>query len=253
MCENPKSVFSLDCGGCIVSVSSMYSDTRRYFASYPTETENAAEACMISVDKQFMEDNRWLVSEDERSDAFLEFQCLMLAAGNHLLQKSRALFHGVAYIWRDLAWIITAPSGTGKTTQFRHWRRLWRKEIQIINGDKPLLECRKDGSIWVHSSPWMGKENLGSPDLRARLGGIILLEQGDQNRICRLSPAEAVLPFWREFVSLPENTDQILCQADILDRMLSAVPVWKLVNVGNEESAILTRDTLAEYLEERYE
>ena len=237
-------IFPLDFGGYTVTFSTQFIDSKRYFGLYTKEKNEITDSCVISVDAQFMQDNRWLVSEDEQSDAFLEFQCLMLAAGNHLLHISRALFHGVAFIWHDLVWIMTAPSGTGKTTQYRLWRKLWRKEIQIINGDKPLLECRKDGSVWVHSSPWMGKENLGRPGL------IILLEQGDHNEICRLESGEAVLPLWKEFVSVPENTEQILCQADILDRILSAVPVWKLINIGDEDSAILTRDALTEYLEE---
>ena len=245
--------FSLDFGGYIVSFSAVFNDTECYFRPYLKEKKDNSDSYMISVDAQYMQDNRWLVSDDEQSDAFLEYQCLMLATGNHLLSVSRALFHGVAFIWHDLAWIMTAPSGTGKTTQYRLWRRLWRKEIQIINGDKPLLECRNDDTVCVHSSPWMGKENLGRPGLQAKLGGIILLEQGDHNEIRRMNSGEAVIPLWLEFVSEPENTEQILYQADVLDRILNTVPVWKLINIGDEDSAILTRNALSEYLEEKNE
>lgn len=120
----------------------------------------------------------------------------------------------------------------------------------MVNGDKPLLECRDDGVVWVHSSPWRGKEKFGDPDLHAPLGGIILLEQGDRNEISMLTQAEAVLPLFTEFVSYPENGEQIEGQVRILRQMLDAVPVWKLINLGDSASALLTRQELEQYLEE---
>ncbi len=238
-----------DCGGKLFHCSFIFPETAKYlemFLDFGTEKESV---CDISVTQNFMQENRWLVNEDETSEPYLEFQALMLATGNALLEHQRALFHGVAFCWKECAWILTAPSGTGKTTQLRHWRKLLKKEVRVINGDKPLLECREDGSVWVHSSPWRGKEKLSLRGLNAPLGGIILLEQGKENRISRILPGEAVVPLFVEFVSLPENTGQILGQAQVLRQMLDAVPVWKLVNVGDEDSALLTQQTILRYLE----
>ena len=69
----------------------------------------------------------------------------------------------------------------------------------------------------------------------------------------RISMADAVLPLFTEFVSFPENEEQIRCQAEILTRMLDAVPVWKLTNLGDEASALLTQKTLSAYLEEKHD
>ena len=221
--------------------------TRRFFGLYLNECEGTGFD--IKVSREYMEENRWLVGEDSEDD-FLEFQALMLATGNELLTHRRALFHGVALIWKQKAWIFTAPSGTGKTTQYRLWKKILKKEIQVINGDKPLLHCHDDGSIWVHSSPWRGKERVGVIGRCAPLGGIIYLEQGDHNTIRRLKPNEAARPLFVAFISYPDTTEQIEGQAEILNQMLDAVPVWKLTNLGDEASAILTQNIIKKYLRE---
>ena len=239
-----------NCGGFVLGYSFLFPETRLLFEGYLTEETDCSKYNQIRITPEFMQENRWLVDENEESQPFIEFQCLMLATGNALLTHKRALFHGAAFLWREKAWIITAPSGTGKTTQLKYWNKTLRREIQVINGDKPLLECRDDGSVWVHSSPWRGKEKLGRPDMHAPLGGILLLEQGGHNEIRRLTSEEAVLPLFVEFVSYPESEDQIRGQAQIMRQILDTVPVWKLVNIGDEASARLTQQTLENYLED---
>ena len=222
----------------------MNPETRKLFKNYLKENPKCSDYLEIELTPEYLEKNRWLVDENEKSSSFIEFQCLMLKTGNELLAHKRALFHGAALLWKEKPWIITAPSGTGKTTQLRHWRHLLKREVRIINGDKPFLECKKDGSVCVHSSPWKGKEKYGLDGLIAPLGGIILLEQGKENIIERLDVNKAVLPLYCEFISLPENDMQIRVQTEILNHILEAVPVWKLTNTGDEESAKLTINTL---------
>ena len=47
-----------------------------------------------------------------------------------------------------------------------------------------------------------------------------------------------------------DTTEQIEGQAEILNQMLDAVPVWKLTNLGDEASAILTQNIIKKYLRE---
>lgn len=82
-----------------------------------------------------------------------------------------------------------------------------RQRNKILNGDKPLLEFRKDG-ILVHPSPWRGKEGLGSLDA-APLGGIILLEQSEENRMRRMLPAEAAGPLLTQLLFTRKNADDV--------------------------------------------
>ena len=177
-----------------------------------------------------------------------EYHLLHLVTSNALLTYNRCVFHGTAFFWHEKAWIFTAPSGIGKTTQFRLWRKLYRDEVRIINGDKPILEFREDHTIIIHPSPWMGKEHWGSM-LKAPLGGIIYLEQGKENKIERMEPQDAVLPIYKQFLFLPEKEESIHAVCHMEDTLLSHISVWKLINKGDLESAQLTHDVLLKYLE----
>jgi len=176
---------------------------------------------------------------------YAEYKYLILPTSDYLLRYRCCLFHAVAFLWRGRAWLLTAPSGTGKTTQFMNWRKLHPAEITMICGDMPVLELRDDGSVWVHASNWNGKEGVGSFQ-SAPLGGTILLEQGMENRICRLNARAAIPSLFGQFVSEYENEEQICTVCALMDGMLSRYPVWKLVNLGDDASTELLRSVIAE-------
>ena len=179
---------------------------------------------------------------DFGSRPFAEYNLLMDRLAALLPRYGRGLFHGVALAVGQRAWLLTAPSGTGKTTQYRLWKQLYGDGVRLICGDKPILEFAP-GGVTVHPSPWMGKERLpgGAP---APLAGIVYLEQGDRNAIAPLPPERAVVPLYTQFLLRPETAEDLHRTARQLERLLTAAPVWKLVNLGDPDSARLTHDTL---------
>ena len=114
----------------------------------------------------------------------------------------------------------------------------------MISGDMPVLEKKNDGTVWVHPTSWNGKENVGNKII-GQAGGIVLLEQGAENRIDRLSAYDAVLPVLKQFLVRPETEAQIRSLAEITDQVLRGVPVWKMTNTGDLESTMLLRQTLS--------
>ena len=248
----------VNCGGVPVHITFLHPGTAKYFRGcLMQESDCDAVACAgseelhVQCTGDFLEENRWLVGCQDVPGEILEFHALMLAAGSRLLARRRAVFHGAAFCWRDLAWILTAPSGTGKTTQLVHWIHTQGRDVRTINGDKPILDCSSEGSVYVCSSPWRGKERYGHPHMRVELGGIIFLRQGSTNTIRRMEAEEAVPLLFAEFISSRESAEEIRQQADLLDRVMRTVPVWELVNVGDEESALLTQKAIGEYLQSR--
>ena len=168
---------------------------------------------------------------------------LCTRACDALLPFERAIFHGVAFIWRGQAWLLTALSGTGKTTHYIQWKRQYGSEISIINGDKPVLDFSDEG-ISVHPSPWRGKENMGSMR-SAPLGGIIMLKKGQGNAMRRVEPQEAVAELFMQFLFTRSTPLDVRRVCALEERLLQSVPVWQLVNRGDEASARLCHDTLA--------
>ena len=132
-----------------------------------------------------------------------------------LLPHGRAIIHAVCFVWCGKAWLICAPSGVGKTTHYKQWKRLFPNEVEMLNGDKPVLNFEKQ-YVTVSASPWAGKENMRQ--LRtAPLGGIII-------------PCD--------------NAEQVRFAARYTERILERTPVWLLRNRGDGASAELCRRTL---------
>ena len=165
-------------------------------------------------------------------------------ASDALLPFHRCLFHAAALVWQGKDWLFAADSGVGKSTQIRHWKELYGDQVQILNGDKPILSFDEDARIMVHPSPWKGKEVWGDDSLSAPLGGLILLKQGDHNAIKSISPIYCAARLLSYFFSSFEQAAYVQSLCAMEERMLQSVPVLELVNLGDADSARLTHDYL---------
>lgn len=181
---------------------------------------------------------------DHYTDEYAEYRTLTELTSHFLLRWDCCFFHAAAVFWQGRAWLLTGPSGVGKTTQFRNWQSLFPGQVRMLCGDMPVLQRREDGSVWVHPSPWNGKESLGDPTLSAPLGGIVVLEQGLENHISPLSVQDAIPKLISQFILRPDTENEILGLAGLVDALLRSAPVWKLTNRGDEASTILLRQTL---------
>lgn len=186
----------------------------------------------------------------DSSDAYIEYRCLIELTAKELLKYDCCIFHSVSFVWRGFAWLLAAPSGTGKTTQYLNWQRLFPNEITMISGDMPVLERRNDGTIWAHPTTWNGKENIGNR-ISAPVAGIVILKQGTYNDIDLISPKEAIMPFFSQFMVRPESEEEIFALTRIMDQMLCNIPVWKMVNTGDDASTKLLKNIFMTQLNKR--
>ena len=192
----------------------------------------------------------WIREYGMKDDQDTEFGMSVYRASDRLIKKERCVVHGAAMLWRGKAWLFMADSGTGKSTQLEHWMTLWPEEIRVLNGDKPVMRLESNGTFTIHPSPWKGKEEWGDDSLSAPLGGIILLKRAKENRIERVSPVGCAARLLSLFFCSFEDKETLdkLCMLE--EKAISSVPVWKLENLGDENSSILTREMLLAWCEE---
>lgn len=179
---------------------------------------------------------------DEKTPEYVESKGLIPLTSAFLLSHDCCIFHGVSFLFRDNAWIFTAPSGTGKTTQFVNWKKKHPEEVQIICGDMPLLE-KKQNNIIVHPTPWNGKEKMGGY-ISASLRGIVILEQGNENIIKKTTAKDGIYELFRQFVFTPETKEEILTVTALIEFIFSNCQVYQFINTGDSESTELLRAEL---------
>ena len=187
------------------------------------------------------------------TDRYLEYVTLVSRTGQVLAEHDRFLFHAAAFLWRGNAWLLTGPSGAGKTTQYLNWKGLWPEEVKIICGDMPVLSTKDEQGgrrIWVYPSPWNGKEGYGFNNQESvPLGGIVYLHKSDTDQIEPILNSRYAKRIWHMFVGQADTIEQIENRARFMDLLLREYPIWILRNRGDTESAKLTRDVFERYLE----
>lgn len=232
-------MITADFAGVPVGVGLSYDSYRKFFEAQQTEAAPAASVIVGEADRRRAAGFYPAGS----TDAYIEYMELCRRVSDVLIPFRRAVFHGCAFIWRGRVVLLCAPSGTGKTTHYVRWKQLFGDEIQILNGDKPVLFARQEGDITVHPSPWHGKEGMGQP-ISAPLGGIVFLRKAAENTIRRVGAELSAGILFRQFIFSSETVEAARGVAEMEDILLRSVSVWELANRGDAAAACLCHDTL---------
>lgn len=165
-----------------------------------------------------------LLYDDSRTAGHLPFDLLEQLMPPVMLKHNALTFHGVLVEHDNRGLIISAPSGTGKTTHARLWRDY--KRALILNGDRASC-CIEDGRWIGFSLPWCGSSGE-CINREVPLTAFIALEQAKENRVERLYGLEAfevvmpnlLYPTWDR-----ELTGKAL---DFINDYLEKIPVFRL-------------------------
>lgn len=233
---------TINLAGIPIEIDLHYREVKRYFRHWLRRPGGQGEFS-VSVSKEEID------AEFQRypSDAHpgnAELTALIYRLSDKLLSRRMVFFHGLAMRFKEKAWIFTGQSGVGKTTQYRLFQKLHGSEVDLICGDKPVIEASADGTVWVHPSPWNGKENLKSCMEPAPLGGMICLRQDMNNSIYAMPNAESVMFLFRQMMFLPNCRENILLAGEVLAAMMKSSPVWLLANKGDDASAEMAYSTM---------
>lgn len=141
-----------------------------------------------------------------------------------LLARGRAILHAAVTETDGRALLFTGPSGVGKSTQAALWQAHCGAAVR--NGDKALLRLA-DGQARVSGLPYAGTSGI-CERFDLPVGAIVTLRQAAQNRVERLSPAEAVKAILSQTALQPWNERDIQAALDLAAGLAARVPVFRL-------------------------
>ncbi len=223
-----------------------YLDTKKNLCSIAQDTlnttpDNLGGSCVFVRESEF---SAW-ADAGNPVDAYAEFCLLCMPTSEALLPHDRCVFHAAALSHHDQAWLITAGSGVGKSTQCRTLMELWPEEFSMINGDKPVLEALPDGGIMVHPSPWNGKEGWHGASA-APLGGIVLLRRGDINSIVPLPKEKAAAGIFQAIFQEYREEGIIRQAAAMAEKIAESCPIWLMTSHEVPDSTKLLYECIKE-------
>lgn len=148
----------------------------------------------------------WFIPINERyyevrclkgSEKYIEYSRNLLEIINleQVLNTFNAfILHSSFINWQNKGILFSAPSGTGKSTQADLWEKY--ENAEVINGDKAGI--RKIEGIWTaYGLPIAGTSGIYK-NKKSEISHIIILKQGKENKLTKLSPRDAFIKIYSE-------------------------------------------------------
>ena len=159
---------------------------------------------------------------------------IMLAYAFAGADKGTLLMHASVIRCDGKGYLMTAPSGTGKSTH----TRLWYDNIpgcDLMNDDNPVVRI-VDGEAYVYGSPWSGKTPCYR-QVKAHLGAIVRIDRAKQNSIERLNSIEAFASLLPACSTMKWDGDIFNAICDNVTSILERVGIYTLHCLPDKEAA----------------
>ncbi|MBE6737226.1 MAG: hypothetical protein E7566_01025 [Ruminococcaceae bacterium] len=204
----------------------------------------------IAEDQSVTPDFKLFVSDEEIEAHKEKYNCTELLAEyvligikfyQEIISRGAFFLHSAALAVDDFGYMFTGPCGAGKSTHASLWREYFKENVISVNDDKPAIRFF-DGVPYVCGTPFSGKHDINSNTI-VKLKGICILKQHPENKIERVSSAEA-MPVLMEQTLRPENPSDMMSLFDMLDKLLTKVPVYKLYCNISKEAVELSYNTM---------
>ena len=199
----------------------------------------------IVIESDKYDPQKYDIDLSELSLAYMEsgrqFFIKMMHFDGFYLHSSSVAYEGKGYLF-------SADSGTGKSTHTKLWHQTFGEEAKIFNDDKTPLR-RLDGIWYAYGAPWCGKDNINI-NMKVPVAGICFLKQGTENRIRRLTQAEAVSKIISQTICKFKNVERLDLLLSHVEKIVQEIPVFALENRPEPEAARLSYETMRKAAEE---
>lgn len=172
------------------------------------------------------------------SDDYIESCAIFDKICTQVIAFDAAVFHAALISLDGNGIAFAAPSGTGKTTHIKLWKKIFAERVEIINGDKPLFTLREE-RFFASGMPWCGKEGWNI-NKTVPLRAICFIDRAQTNSICRLRDSGDIMRRLFQQLVMPESGSDLmpeyLCFAD---KLIKTVPFY-LLKCNTDDDAALT-------------
>lgn len=219
-------------------IKNRYPYIEKLCASYSTTAapEYVIEVTPEEIAREGTEDGSW-------SMEYLESLAVYRRICELLLEENIVLFHCSAIELEGKAYLFTAPSGTGKSTHTRLWRKVFGGRVNMINDDKPLLHISPNREVTVYGTPYAGKEGLQT-NTSAPVEAIVILHQAKENSIKELDGKEAYPMLLNQTYRKKDPAGMIKTME--LVGQLAELPVYSLGCTISEEAVRMAYQKIVE-------
>lgn len=160
-----------------------------------------------------------------------------------LISFEGMMLHASAVMMDGKAYLFSAPSGMGKSTHTTLWQKVFGEDrVRILNDDKPALR-RIDGRWYAFGTPWSGKYDI-SVNEKVQLAGICMLGRGEENKIERYIGPKAIHAILEQTLR-PKNPELMQKLLNLLDELMSEVPVWKMECNMDDGAALMSHRVMS--------
>ena len=199
---------------------------------YPFFTKQAQEylssetpELSITVTQADIDLERSYGDNADAAEGYLESLVIYRKLCEEMVQRGVLLIHSAAIAVDGKAYLFTAPSGTGKSTHIRFWKKKFGDRAIIVNGDKPLVSVTPQ-EIRVWGTPWDGKERW-STNTSVPIAGICQIGRGVKNEICLANASEALSVLFTQTYR-PTTEAGMRRSMQLLLEISQRIPFWKL-------------------------
>lgn len=211
---------------------------RAYLTPSPLTEETADLTVCASPEELALEREK---NPPQMTDGYLESICIYRAICRQLPPLGGMLLHAAVISDGRYGYAFTANSGVGKTTHIKLWQQAFGKDIAIINGDKPIIR-KRDGKWYAYGTPWCGKENW-NVNTSVPLAGICFLRRGETNTVAPYPTESAVMDIMPQLL-IPDDPVALMATLDMLDGILTEIPLYELHCTISEEAARIARTAM---------
>ena len=228
--------FYISLAGLTVQMNAKHPFTQDFCKDYLIKPKKA-DIVATADDSQVAADMKASGAKED----YAESLSLYRSIAESLPDFSRFVIHGASITFDNKGIIFIAPSGTGKSTHIKLWRKVYKNRVDIINGDKPIIDLSGDTpKIW--SSPYAGKENW-QKNTCAPLCAVVLLRRAKTDSIQKAQPAKYLSEVISQIYK-PQTGGGFAKTVAAADKMFGRVPFYILECTPTENAVTVAREGL---------